>query len=496
MSESAVLGFVRSIGRHPKGFWFIFWGELAERSSYYGMRAILALYMVERLGFAESNAGLAMSVFIGACYFCPLIGGWVADNYLGKYWTIVGFSIPYIAGHLLLGIESNVFLVIALSFLAMGTGVIKPNISTLMGMTYDQQRPGDEALRTDAFGIFYMSVNIGAAVSQVAMPYIRTSYGYRLAFAFPAALMVLAFLAFAAGKRHYAVDRVIKNEELTPEQRHSRQLILVLIALVGAIFTAVIIAGSTFPAWTMPVGIVGFVAYSFAMSRVLGRLGWIFVIVTFFWAIFDQSASTWIFFAKKYFNLDVGGWHIEPDAIQAVNPLLIIVLVPAFSILWRVFSSRGRAMRASDKMQIGFVLTALCMLVMAVAGFVAGGGVKVSILWQVGAYFLLTSAEICISVVGLELAYAAAPQHMKSVVTACWLLCVSIANLCINAPITALYDRMPPGWYFTMLTGMMVPVIGIFAVVAARFNREVREQSEPVHSAVPPDAIPAQGWQG
>src|SRR5438132_12569336 len=90
-------GILNYFKRHPKGFWFIFWGELAERCSYYGMRAILALYMVERLGFTESNAGLAMSVFIGACYFCPLIGGWVADNCFGKYWTIVGFSIPYLA---------------------------------------------------------------------------------------------------------------------------------------------------------------------------------------------------------------------------------------------------------------------------------------------------------------------------------------------------------------------------------------------------------------
>lgn len=492
MSQSAIVDFWRSLARHPKGFWFIFWGELAERCSYYGMRAILALYMVERLGFSESNAALAMSIFIGASYFLPLIGGWVADNYIGKYWTIVGFSVPYVAGHLVLGIESTPFLILALSLLAMGTGVIKPNISTLMGMTYDQQRPGDEALRSDAFGVFYMSINIGAAISQLAMPYIRTSHGYQIAFAFPAALMVFALLAFAAGKRHYAVDKVIKNEELAPDQRTGRKLILVLIGLVGIILAAVIVAGSAFPASTMYVGIVGFIAFAVAMSRVLGRLGGIFVIVTFFWAIFDQSASTWIFFANSHFNLDVGGWRIEPDAIQAVNPILIIGLVPAFSILWRVLTARGRTLRSTDKMQIGFVLTALCMLVMAIAGFIATDGVRVSILWQVGAYFLLTCAEICISVVGLELAFTAAPAHMKSVVTACWLLCVSIANLCINAPITALYEQMSPGWYFTMLTVMMIPAIGMFAVVAPRFNREVAQQRERVF-ATPTRPIPAQG---
>ena len=488
MSESAILDFARSLGRHPKGFWFIFWGELAERCSYYGMRAILALYMVDRLGFSESNAALAMSIFIGASYFLPLIGGWVADNYIGKYWTIVGFSIPYVGGHLILGIESMPFLVGALSLLAMGTGVIKPNISTLMGMTYDQQRPGDQALRSDAFGIFYMSINIGAALSQTLLPYIRTGYGYRIAFAFPAALMALALVAFAAGKRHYAIDPVIKNEALTPEQRRSRQLILVLIALVGAILAAVIVTGTMLPAATMYVGVVGFVAFATAMSRVLGRLGAIFAVVTFFWAVFDQSASTWIFFANRDFNLNVGGWRIEPDAIQAINPILIIVLVPAFSILWRTFASRGLSFRATDKMQVGFVLTALCMFVMGIAGFVAAGGVKVSILWQVGAYILLTGAEVCISVVGLELAFAAAAPYMKSVVTACWYLCVSIANLCINAPITALYDKMSPGWYFTMLTGMMIPVIVVFAVLAARFNEQMTRDSA---GDLAPAALPA-----
>jgi POT family proton-dependent oligopeptide transporter len=491
MSDSALVGFFKSLARHPAGFWFIFWGELAERCSYYGMRAILALYLTDKLGFTEGQSALAMSIFIGACYYLPLIGGWIADNYIGKYWTIVSFSIPYIAGHLILGIENTVFVVTALALLAMGTGVIKPNISTLMGMTYDQQRPGDEALRSDAFGMFYMAINIGAAISQSTLPKVRTEHGYAIAFAVPAALMILAFLAFAAGKKRYAVDKVMKSADLTPDQRGNRSLILVLIALVGVIFAAVTVAGIEFPDYTKYIGIVGFLAFAIAMSKVLGRLGGIFVVVTFFWAIFDQSASTWIFFANKHFDLDFMGYHIDPDQIQAVNALLIVVLVPTFAILWRVLAARGRALRPTDKMLIGFVLTALTMLVMGVAGFVAMGGVKVSIAWQLGAYFILTCAEVCISVVGLELSFAAAPAHMKSVVTACWLLCVSIANLCINAPITQLYDVMAPSWYFMMLTGMMVPVVLIFVFIAQGFNKELASKTSAAPSPADPNAVPA-----
>ena len=126
---------------HPIGFWFFFWGEFAERSSYYGMRAILSLYMTEKLGVDKADAGTFMSLFIAGCYFFPLIGGYIADNFLGKYWTIVLFSVPYVVAQFVVGTEDKYVVFGSLVLLAMGSGVIKPNISTLMGMTYDQQAP-------------------------------------------------------------------------------------------------------------------------------------------------------------------------------------------------------------------------------------------------------------------------------------------------------------------------------------------------------------------
>src|SRR6476646_8556403 len=175
-SRNPIIHFFQS---HPTGFWFFFWGEFAERCSYYGMRAILALYMTERLGVDKADAGTFMSLFIAACYFFPLVGGYVADNFFGKYWTIVGFSIPYVVAQFLVGTEDRYLVFGALALLAMGSGVIKPNISTLMGLTYDQQRPGQDQLRTAAFSWFYLSINVGAALSQFAMPWLRNKYGYQ-----------------------------------------------------------------------------------------------------------------------------------------------------------------------------------------------------------------------------------------------------------------------------------------------------------------------------
>ena len=126
---------------HPPAIWFFFWGEFAERSSYYGMRTILFLYMTTALHMPDSRASPIYSAFKMACYFLPLVGGYIADRWLGRYWTIVGFSIPYVAGHFILGIPMEPAMFLALGLLAGGSGVIKPNISTLLGQTYDQKRP-------------------------------------------------------------------------------------------------------------------------------------------------------------------------------------------------------------------------------------------------------------------------------------------------------------------------------------------------------------------
>ncbi len=234
---------------HPPAIWFFFWGEFAERSSYYGMRAILFLYMTKGLMMATGMAGPVYSGFKSACYLLPLLGGYIADRWLGRYWTIVGFSVPYVLGHFILGIPNEIAMFIALALLAGGSGVIKPNISTLMGETYDDKRPGQERLRTSAFLWFYFSINIGALISQVALPWVRQHYilghlspelrieaeqmlkdgkdimtivpndmlrqAFAVAFAFPAWLMVGSLVIFALGKPFYS-HRKREHRVLTP----------------------------------------------------------------------------------------------------------------------------------------------------------------------------------------------------------------------------------------------------------------------------------------
>ena len=565
---------------HPIGFWFFFWGEFAERSSYYGMRAILALYMTEKLGVRKEDAGTFMSLFIAACYLFPLLGGVVADRFFGKYWTIVGFSIPYVVGQLIVGIENKYVVIGSLALLAMGSGVIKPNISTLMGMTYDQKRPGQDKLRSNAFSWFYLAINIGALISQLAVPYLRTEYSYQVAFMFPAGLMALALTVFTLGKPFYA------KEQLE---------VKVLDSAAGSIPTD----GRSITG--LPIHYKVVTAEQLAADRALKRqtllrIGSLFLLTMFFWAIFDQSASTWIFFADTYMNLHLFGVRLTADMIQFVNAFFIMTLLPISVFFFNGMAKLGYKIRPTDKMFAGFLMTALSMVVMSTAGFLAGeklsamkltlpegelilpapkekleavranqdgsissvgsdvkvlakdweydadkkklsfadGSIvlsdgqriavkqghidaaglnpgqlaahgvlepllksdgdlakvnsdaahatlenvdwvkppqRVTVLWQILAFFVLTIGEILISVTGLELAFVVAPATMKSFVTGCWLFTVGLANFLINAPITRLYPKIDPGIYFAILAAALVVVAFVFIPIAKRFNR-------------------------
>lgn len=414
--------------RHPRGFWFVFWGELAERASFYGMKALLVLYMIDVLGYSDANSATVASFFTAFAYILPILGGYIADRWLGKFRTIIYFAIPYVLGHIILGtFDNNVGLYVALALLAGGSGTIKPNISTLMGLMYQEQ--GKSHLLSQAFSWFYMAINIGAASTVTTLPFIRDRWGYGPAFMAPTIMMVIALAIFYMGKKYYPKEdmRALARTPKTPEEKAEERSVLL-------------------------------------------RLSGLFALVVFFWSVFDQSYSTWTLFARDYLELNTVFGRIPPDAIQGLNPILIVVLSPLFAWIWsRTDKSETNRLSSPKKMLLGFFAVIFCMALMTVAGFVAANQ-KISILWEAGAYVLMTCAELCISVIGLQLAFEEAPNRMKSTITGIWLCTIFLGNI-LAGFFSRFYPLTTPGNYFGVMTLMIVVVTVAFYFVGRRFEQ-------------------------
>ena len=425
---------------HPTGFWFFFWGELAERCSFYGMNAILLLYMVDTLGFEKANASSYTSFFTAACYLTPLFGGWIADRYFGRYGTIVAFSIPFILANAMMMVTGSISLMtmllpLALCGIALGSGVIKPNISTLMGMTYDQQRPGKDQLRSDAFTMFYWAINVGSLISQSLMPVLRNHYGPNAAFILPTVLMIVALGIFALGRKHYAIETVKQDNTLTPEQARERWVVL---------------------------------------FRLLG----VFLLCAVFWSVFKHYNTVWVHFNRERVDLTVFGKPIAPDQLQPLNAVFILTLLPLASFLYKVLARRGIHLRPTDKMQLGFVFVFLTPVIFILADQIYADA-KVPVYWIVLCFFCITAGEVLISPVGLELAFVAAPKSMKGFITACFLLTNFFGNL-LNGFVTPFYNKeidsvrlMTPTQYFGIQAVVALATVVAFYFVAIPFNRRL-----------------------
>jgi POT family proton-dependent oligopeptide transporter len=455
---------------HPVAFWFFFWGEFAERCSYYGMRAILPLYLTTQLKLPDAQASEWYYSFKMACYFLPLLGGFLADRYLGKYWTIVGFSVPYVIGQLLIGVEDRTAVVIALALCAMGSGVIKPNISALLGLTYDQQRPGNERLRASAFLWFYFAINVGSLISLLGLPIIRNKFGFQKAFLVPAAFMALALLVFALGKRYYAKETVGPAPPQTPDQRAET--------------------------W-----------------RTLSRLFGVFGLMIFFWVVYEHNDVQWVFFAREHIDLKLPDWapnwlgaddkdgnptgSVAADQFQFLNAGYVLILIVFFQWFWKRVDPTGKRFPQTTKILLGFLFTASGPALLALAAGTAGGE-KLSMLWMVGAYFLLTVGEVLVYGTMLDLSYAYAPARMKGLVTACFLVTNTLGNF-VNTQFGKLYYsglgkdeelfqsmdwgvrvatadggtsfRFYPGAFYSIDAAIAVGAAVAFFFVARRFNR-------------------------
>ena len=445
---------------HPKGLYLLFFTEMWERFSYYGMRAILILYLTKKLmegglGMNEKDAMLLYGYFAGFVYFTPLIGGWLADRYLGKRLAVTIGGITMMLGQFtLFALNSTMGLYIGLLLLIIGNGFFKPNISTLVGGLY---KDGDSR-RDAAFTIFYMGINLGAMIAPLVIGVVTDnmfattnedgsiSYGYRYGFLVSGIGMLLGQVIFNLLGPKYLGDLGTKP--------------------IGAVSDSSVT--ESLKSVNPETGEV------LDEKEEKQRISVIFILLlfaVFFWAGFEQAGSSLSLYTDKYIHRSIGSFEIPTSWFQSVNPLFIVTLAPLFTLFWA--SPIGRRLTTPVKMGVGMIILGAGFLFMigAVAERSANGDVndvnnKAALMWLIMTYLLHTIGELCISPVGLSVVTKLSPPKLASVLMAVWMLSSFFANI-VGGYIASYVETMGAGEVFKYIAGF-VSVCGVLLILLNR----------------------------
>ncbi len=404
----------------PRQAGFIIGTEACERFSFYGMKSILMLYMTGHLLMSKDQATSILHIFVGLIYLLPLAGAWIADKHWGRYKTILYISLLYCLGHGILATADlfhtlearRLILLGGLFVIALGAGGIKPCVSSFMG---DQIPDKNPRLMTKAFNAFYWAINLGSFFSFLVIPALETHYGYSWAFGVPGIFMAIATFIFWLGHKKY--NRI-------PPNRDARK------AGFWKVMSYVLFRGG----WQKATAVCG--AEPVDDTRHILKILSIFAFVIPFWAIFDQTASSWVVQGSSMTPLHIplpGGnvWEIGPEEIQSANPVFVMIFIPLINIL--VYPKVVTLAKPLVRLGTGIALSSLTFLIVAYIQSQLEAGAQLSIAWQILPYAVLTVAEILVSTTGLEFAYTQAPMHLKSVIVSFWNLTIFLGNMLVVA---------------------------------------------------------------
>ncbi len=439
---------------HPKALYFLFTIEMWERFSYYGMRALLVLYMVKFLLFNTEKAGNIYGIYTGLVYLTPLIGGYLADRYLGQKKCILIGAILMCLGQFILAVPNLTFFYIALGFLIIGNGFFKPNISTIVGQLYEKNDPR----RDGGFTIFYMGINLGAFFSPLICGTLGEKVGFQYGFASAGVGMFLGLLIFLWGQ-----NKFIKEVGNCPQYCHCEEL---------ATKQSKEIRKNNFWIASLPSVARNDNAKDCKKSLTKEekqRIAVIFILMfftIFFWASFEQAGSSMTLFADRSTDRIIPFLNLEFPAswFQAVNPLFIIILAPLFSKLWLDLADFNKNPSIPVKFAFGLLLVSAGFVVMILASMFAQTE-KVSFLWLIGVYFFHTLGELCLSPVGLSMVTKLAPAKFLSLLMGTWFLASFFANSTAGI-FAGCYDTLKTTEFFAIpaiITGVSAVLLLLIA---------------------------------
>lgn len=441
---------------YPPQIKFMIGNEACERFSFYGMRSILTIFMVSRLAIPAPDAKATYHLFVSACYLFPLLGGYLADRFLGKYRTILYLSLLYCAGHATLALwETRAGLYWGLALIALGSGGIKPCVSSFIG---DQFTDRNRHLVKGVFHLFYFSVNFGSFFSTLLIPVLLPRFGARWAFGLPGLLMGLATLIFWSGSRHYA--------HLPPTARTGARGLVPILA-----YSLSHLDRRKRGQALLDVASARFTRDEVEAAKSVLAVFKVLITVSAFWALFDQHGSSWVLQAKQM-DLDVLGVRFQESQIAALNPIMVMGLIPLFTwVVYPAVARLGIEVTPLRKMGAGMVLVALSFAAVGLIQIAIDSGARVSVAWQFIPYLILTAAEVLVSITGLEFAYTQAPLSMKGTMMSLWQLTVFVGNL-LTAYVSKVSHFTGASFFFFFATTTAL-LAGVFILGAIRY--EVRD---------------------
>jgi POT family proton-dependent oligopeptide transporter len=429
------------LGGHPRGLTTLFFTEMWERFSYYGMRALLILFMVKTaaeggLGFDTKRAAAIYGTYTMSVYLLSILGGFIADNFIGARRAVLVGGIIIATGHFAMAFNSQLTFFAGLVLISMGTGLLKPNISTMVGSLYS---PTDE--RRDAgFSIFYMGINLGAFLAPLVTGYLAQSEGWKVRLASwgldPLHSWHWGFAAAGVGMTFGLIMYVMQRGRLAnvghaPADGARPWGKLAMVALASLVLIATMKASDEYPVlvyilFALQIAAILFFAFKpDADSKRIAAILVFFFAAEIFWAIFEQAGSTISLFADSLTRNEIFGWSFPSSYWQSVNSVWVILLAPVFAFLW--ISLGAKQPSSPMKFTLGLLFVALSFVLMVPAAKLTAEG-KVGPLWLVGLFFLQTVGEMLLSPVGLSTMTKLAPQRLLGMVMGIWFLAAALGN--------------------------------------------------------------------
>lgn len=439
--------------RFPPQIKYIVGNEACERFSFYGMKSILTIFMISHYAMPDNQAESTYHLFVSASYLFPILGAWISDRFWGKYRTIMNLSIVYCLGHAVLALwDARAGMYCGLTLIALGSGGIKPCVSAHVG---DQFTAKNEHLLEKIFDVFYFSVNFGSFFSTLLIPWVLPRFGPAWAFGIPGILMAIATFVFWLGRGLYV--------HVPPTGKTGAA------GFLPVFWRALTNRGARKPGASFYDAALGrFTPAEVEAAKAASDVFVLFAAVSGFWALFDQYGSSWVVQGEKM-NRVVLGFHLEASQMAALNPILVMVLIPLFAKLVYPAARRlGFDPTPLRRMSVGMFVAAGSFAAAAAIQLALDAGRVPSIAWQFVPYLLLSVGEIMVSITGLEFAYTQAPRSMKSTLMSFWLLTIFAGNL-LTAWIAEINTFRGAG-FFAFFVGLMLALSAVFVWIASRYK--------------------------